>query len=683
MMLKFSKAGISLVELMVSVSLFGLMAMGIGFFLSNGLPNMLRMEQRQILAQQKFVATAVLQKKLENIITLLTDFSLSPNGTEEVIALNAEEFFLPFFYMGKAQDTEGKERLVFKNFLAFNKVTEVTMRGRQTQVYGNSGKGKIQVFGGRMDIVNRLPANFAGFTKMGNDWFVAVPHENRVLVCPDSRANCSLPGNPYRFLSLTLNGTSTPYVLSSPMDVATDGTSLFVSDGGSGKILKIENISNDAGMVTPLAEGLNFPTGLAYDSNGNVLFFAETLNHVVKKIDLGQPGLAPTPVTSPIEGEAACAESARSCRLNFPTGLFVEPVSRHLYIADSGNNRVLRVSDLGKPTEVTLRFKTNDSSEAIKKVEVRFPAGIVTTPTTALALSSDPDNVSPNGSLSIGNRSLAYELFTQLSEGSTLTNSCEEEPCGPPNKIRVLEPPLIFNNPPGLYQEIRVGDDPNNPFLHTGRERGAITLNRELLAEHATGTKVALATPVAPNTEVTFTITGVDTTGLNESYSTVTIEAYGMEDELLFSREHGLRVGDGILGTEDDLIQIIAANSGAGTLNPDGPYVLELPPTETEQRLTTSLLFPTGVSNAFIANTGRGKIITRRRAAEAGLNAYDGSALAPFDRMSDFELVDQDGIDGLRFTLNPNNLLELTVKAKVTEETVETYNLNAHVESAP
>ena len=97
-----------------------------------------------------------------------------------------------------------------------------------------------------------------------------------------------------------------------------------------------------SGDVT-IAE-FNFPTGLAYDSN--VLYVADTNNHVIRKIDLlGNfvSTLAGSGVAGAVDGFAAS--------FNFPTGVAVDAAG-NVYVADRGNNLIRKVTPGGQVTTV-------------------------------------------------------------------------------------------------------------------------------------------------------------------------------------------------------------------------------------------------------------------------------------------------------------------------------------------
>jgi sugar lactone lactonase YvrE len=105
--------------------------------------------------------------------------------------------------------------------------------------------------------------------------------------------------------------------------------------------------SNDGGPAT--SAGLSYPFGVAVDAAGN-LFIADTYNHCVRKVgsdglivtvagQCGRPGNAP-PTGSALDGG-----------LRTPHGVAVDSMG-NLYIADSGNNRIRKVTADGLMTTI-------------------------------------------------------------------------------------------------------------------------------------------------------------------------------------------------------------------------------------------------------------------------------------------------------------------------------------------
>jgi hypothetical protein len=102
--------------------------------------------------------------------------------------------------------------------------------------------------------------------------------------------------------------------------------------------------SGDGGLA--VSAGLNVPSGLAFDSIGN-LYIGDTANNLVRKVD--RYGFISTVAGDystynttgggpPTDGSAATGAGLRG-----PSGLVIDPISGNLYIADVRNNVVLKV----------------------------------------------------------------------------------------------------------------------------------------------------------------------------------------------------------------------------------------------------------------------------------------------------------------------------------------------------
>ncbi len=113
--------------------------------------------------------------------------------------------------------------------------------------------------------------------------------------------------------------------------VAPDGTiSTFAGSGTAGS-------GGDEGPAT--AASLNQPQGLAVDPAGNV-YIADTLNHRVRKVT--PAGIISTVAGTGIEAFGGDGGAATAAQLAGPRGLAIDGVG-NLFIADSGNHRIRRV----------------------------------------------------------------------------------------------------------------------------------------------------------------------------------------------------------------------------------------------------------------------------------------------------------------------------------------------------
>ncbi|MGV3504504.1 MAG: Ig-like domain-containing protein [Adhaeribacter sp.] len=146
-------------------------------------------------------------------------------------------------------------------------------------------------------------------------------------------------------------------LLNKPYDVALDGAgNIFFSDQNNNRIRRISasdgKITTVAGSSIPGSGGdlgpatsasLNRPTGLALDPAGN-LFIADQNNHRIRKVD-ALTGLITTVAGTGAIGFSGDGAVALMASMRFPLGIALD-AGGNIYFADSGNNRVRKISAL-------------------------------------------------------------------------------------------------------------------------------------------------------------------------------------------------------------------------------------------------------------------------------------------------------------------------------------------------
>ncbi len=155
-------------------------------------------------------------------------------------------------------------------------------------------------------------------------------------------------------------GAATSAQLSGPGAVAVDANgNLFIADTVNNVVREVTSkgvISTIAGNGTlgsggdnaqAVAAQLGAPQGVAVDASGNV-YVADTANARVRKIS---NGIITTYAGNGTQGYSGDGGPASAATLNTPVGLAVDK-SGNLYIADSGNNVVRKVSNGGTITTV-------------------------------------------------------------------------------------------------------------------------------------------------------------------------------------------------------------------------------------------------------------------------------------------------------------------------------------------
>jgi uncharacterized protein (TIGR03437 family) len=151
------------------------------------------------------------------------------------------------------------------------------------------------------------------------------------------------------------SGPATQGELYGPYAAVPAGGNLYISDTGNSVIRYVVpvangNISTIAGNNTAGYAGdggqatsaeLNKPGGLAVDSSGNV-YIADTYNHVIRKITTaGKISTIAGNGTSGYQGDNGLATGAE---LNTPSNVALDAAGANLYIADSGNFMIRKVT---------------------------------------------------------------------------------------------------------------------------------------------------------------------------------------------------------------------------------------------------------------------------------------------------------------------------------------------------
>ena len=149
--------------------------------------------------------------------------------------------------------------------------------------------------------------------------------------------------------------------------VSPNGTITTVAGTGTA------GFSGDNGPATNAK--LNYPTGLAVDSAGN-LYIADQYNNRIREIGAANGAIATIAGVSAL-GYYGDGGPATAARLNYPQGVAVDP-SGNVYIADTDNNRVRKI--LVAVDVVTVAGDGtpgfSGDNQAATNAELNYPTGV-------------------------------------------------------------------------------------------------------------------------------------------------------------------------------------------------------------------------------------------------------------------------------------------------------------------
>ncbi len=176
------------------------------------------------------------------------------------------------------------------------------------------------------------------------------------------------------------NGPANAAQLSSPNNVSVDAQgNIYICDAGNSRIRKIvaatsvintivgtgvASFGGDGGLAT--AAQVNVPIGAVVDGAGN-LYFSDRNNQRVRRVNASD-GIINTIAGSGTAGFNGDGVAALAARLNFPTGLALDPAG-NLFIGDRDNSRLRRLvvaltTDAVAPTVAITAPTTNPTFTA-------------------------------------------------------------------------------------------------------------------------------------------------------------------------------------------------------------------------------------------------------------------------------------------------------------------------------
>ena len=181
----------------------------------------------------------------------------------------------------------------------------------------------------------------------------------------------------------TQNGAAGSAQFHYPDGVATDSSgNVYVADTSNNLIRKIipqGEVSTFAGSGQSGTQNgaagsaqFNSPRGITVDSSGNV-YVADSGNNLIRRITPG--GEVSTFAGSGTAGDENGA--AGEAQFNIPTGVTTDS-SGNVYVADSGNNLIRRITPGGEVSTFAGSGQAGDENGAAGEAQFRYPTGVAT-----------------------------------------------------------------------------------------------------------------------------------------------------------------------------------------------------------------------------------------------------------------------------------------------------------------
>ncbi len=252
---------------------------------------------------------------------------------------------------GMAEDASGN---LYITDTGNQRIRKVSASGTITTAVGGAiNDGGPGVFG----LLNQ-PAGVAR-DSAGNT-YIADSGNNRVRLVAVDEAITTVAGTGAAGSSGD-GGTAADAQLNSPQGVAVDSSgNVYIADTNSLRVRKVDKsgtittvagdgnccFGGDGGLAT--SAQLLYPAGVAADASGN-LFIADTDNNRVRKVSAA--GVITTVAGDGTYGYSGDGGAATGAELGYPSGVAVDSAG-NLYIADTNNNRIREVSSGGIITTV-------------------------------------------------------------------------------------------------------------------------------------------------------------------------------------------------------------------------------------------------------------------------------------------------------------------------------------------
>lgn len=332
---------------------------------------------------------------------------------------------------------------------------------------GTAGASASGIWGQVDYRVRGVPAQSTSSTLRGptgvatdpNNLYVATPGDNRVLIfplTPDIAGVAKTVIGQVDFSTTTANASVSPRAsqntLSAPNDVKVDASgNVYVADVSNSRVLfypagtksaakvwgQVDFTSNGPNQVKPVSINAPYKMAIDYSSVPYALYVSDVGNNRVlvwrdsvrfrngdpADFAIGQPDL----FTAAANVDSRGGQSATATSLSAPAGIAVSPVDGTLYVADSGNNRVLRyprpVTQTGRITPDAVLGQsdfTSSTSAVVTASSMHTPSGLAIGPDGNIFVGDTGNNRVLEFSAGSGTGSAAVRVYGQPSFNSSV-----------------------------------------------------------------------------------------------------------------------------------------------------------------------------------------------------------------------------------------------------------------------
>lgn len=140
------------------------------------------------------------------------------------------------------------------------------------------------------------------------------------------------------------DGTGMTTSFNGPTAISTDGTYLYVMDTGSNRVRRVDKGTGETKTIYFTKDkGIPLKSPSGGDISGNLLYIADTGNHIIRVLELGELNGSPLIIIAGTVGSQGYRYSAGySAQFNRPVGISSDG-NGNIYVADTGNHSIRKI----------------------------------------------------------------------------------------------------------------------------------------------------------------------------------------------------------------------------------------------------------------------------------------------------------------------------------------------------